>query len=222
VIRSGLLALALSLEAAAVVAAAPRALCRVCAVLEGETRPERSAATSEHAGETLHFCSLACKERFDADPPAFLPPRLPRPAPAFSFTTTLDGAPFEAESLDGKFVLVDFWATWCAPCVAAMPRLARLDREHRERGFEVFGVSIDERKSATELQRFLRERGASYRSALDGGADPLWRRFHVPAVPSLFLLDPHGQVVEQWVAAAVDHRAIEAAVARRLPPPPNR
>jgi len=60
------------------------AICAVCRITEGATKPEKVVATSEYRKATYYFCSQKCKEEFDADPAAYLPPRLPRPAPNFA------------------------------------------------------------------------------------------------------------------------------------------
>ncbi|HYG61059.1 MAG TPA: redoxin domain-containing protein, partial [Thermoanaerobaculia bacterium] len=120
------------------------AVCPVCRVHEGESEPEAVKATSVHKGETHGFCSAECKKKFDEYPEAYLPPVLPRPVPAFT-VKTLDGKEVSFQSLAaGKPVLVDFWATWCAPCVTAMPELQRLHQRHAAKGFSVVGISIDE------------------------------------------------------------------------------
>ncbi|MGC4001674.1 MAG: TlpA disulfide reductase family protein [Pirellulales bacterium] len=59
-----------------------------------------------------------------------------------------DGTPFNVEQFRGKVVLVDFWATWCGPCKAAMPALKELYDEKHEAGFEVVGISLDQDKDA--------------------------------------------------------------------------
>lgn len=56
----------------------------------------------------------------------------------------LDGEPVTAADFDGRVVLVNFWATWCAPCRAEMPMLSEVDAQYRERGFTVVGVAMDE------------------------------------------------------------------------------
>jgi hypothetical protein len=65
-------------------------------------------------------------------------------APDFEFTT-LQGRRMKLSSLKGKVVMVDFWATWCPPCVASLPELRRLYNEHQT-GFEIVGISPDDRE----------------------------------------------------------------------------
>ena len=63
---------------------------------------------------------------------------------------TLDGQAFDWKNYAGKVVLVDFWATWCGPCVAEIPRMKRLYEKYRDRGFEIVGISIDDNLEALE------------------------------------------------------------------------
>jgi thiol-disulfide isomerase/thioredoxin len=137
--------LLLALVARAGYAAEPKkAICPVCAVHEGEAEPEAVKATSVYKGQTYGFCSVKCKTTFEEYPEAYLPPVLPRPVPAFT-VQSLDGKEVPFASLaTGKPVLVDFWATWCAPCISAMPELQKLHRQHAAKGFSVVGISIDE------------------------------------------------------------------------------
>ena len=122
-----------------------KALCSVCALKGGETEWEKVKAHSQYDGRDYYFCSKDCKIEFDSDPLAYLPPVLPRPAPAFVVETP-GGKDRALADLQGKIVLVDFWATWCKPCLETMPRLQKLYSAYSARGFEVLGVSIDEDK----------------------------------------------------------------------------
>lgn len=187
------------------------AVCPVCRVHEGETDPEPVKATSVHQGETYGFCSDKCRTTFDEYPEAYLPPVLPRPVPAFT-VKTLDGkeVPFQAIS-PGKPVLVDFWATWCAPCVTAMPRLQKLHQKHAARGFSVVGISIDEEHQTAKT--FAEKKKLAYPVYLDATATPAWSVFHVRAVPAMFLIDGQGRIVQQWLGK-VDLQEVEQAVAK--------
>ena len=121
------------------------ALCSVCALKGGETKKEKVMAHSGYDGKRHYFCSNPCKKEFDLDPFAFLPPVFPRPAPAF-VVESLDGNDMALADLKGKVVLVDFWATWCKPCLETMPKLQKLYNKYSGEAFEVLGVSIEEKK----------------------------------------------------------------------------
>lgn len=186
-------------------------LCPVCRVHEGEADPEPVKATSVYKGKTYGFCSEKCKETFDEYPEAYVPPVLPRPVPAFT-VKTLEGKEVSFESLaSGKPVLVDFWATWCAPCVKAMPELQRLHQRHASKGFSVVGISIDEEHD--KARKFTEKKKLGYPVYLDATATPAWSTFHVRSIPAVFLVDSQGRIVQQWLGK-VDMKEVEQAVAK--------
>jgi thiol-disulfide isomerase/thioredoxin len=175
-----------------------RTVCRVCQVLEGETEAEVVKATTEYQGQLFHFCSETCRERFLEDPEGFLPPVLPRPLPSFAVVDG-EGAPVTSGSLTGRPLLLDMWATWCQPCVTALPELDALYRELRGGGLAVVGISIDEGDQGVRKARKLAEkRGVSYPVLYDQGAQPAWEALKVKALPMMFLVDAEGRIVDQW------------------------
>jgi thiol-disulfide isomerase/thioredoxin len=187
------------------------AICVVCQVKEGSTEPEPVKASRTHQGKTYGFCSEKCAKEFDADPAAYLPPELPRPAPAFA-VRDFDGVTFSNQSLAGKVVLVDFWATWCVPCHRAMPELQALHDRYANRGFTVVGISIDEEAGPAKVKKFIKGRKLSYPIAMDSRESPAWAAFRVKAVPAAFLIDREGRVVAQWVGRAASGAEIERAL----------
>ena len=76
-------------------------------------------------------------------------------APQFS-RTDLQGHPFDLKAQRGKIVLVDFWASWCAPCIVAIPHLSQLQKKYGARGFQVVGISMDDSANTTKetMQKF--------------------------------------------------------------------
>lgn len=111
---------------------------------------------------------------------------------------THDDKKFTIEQYRGKVVLVDFWATWCGPCRAAMPALIELYDELHEDGFEVVGVSLDQDKDA--LVKYIEDNEIEWPNifdADDSDADrkALAERYSVNAIPMTFLIDQQGKVV---------------------------
>lgn len=185
-----------------------KAECLVC-TQQGEGHgAERPAGGVRYKGKTYYFCNKKEVSDFVKDPDAFLPPVLPRPAPPFALKS-VEGQATTLVGLKGKVVLLDFWATWCAPCVKTMPELQKLHEKYEARGFTVVGVSIDEAGTKT-VRPFLAKRKLTYPILLDPGN--VWSAYGVRAVPALFLVDRSGRIVRQWTGKA-DKKEIERAVA---------
>ena len=109
--------------------------------------------------------------------------------------TLLDGRPFDPKSLAGKVVLVDFWATWCGPCVAEIPNMLTQYDKYRDRGFEVVGISLDEEKEAVE--GFVKEKKIPWPIlyAGKGWKDPVAAHYGISGIPQLILIGRDGKVV---------------------------
>ncbi len=194
---------------------AEEAICPVCRVHEGESEAETVVARAEHEGHRYGFCSTKCRDTFVAAPDGYLPPVFPRPAPSFG-VTDLEGNDFSSETLAGRVVLLDFWATWCPPCVADFPRLSDLHERLEDRGLTVVSVSIDEGKNtAKKVARMVRKRKATHPVYVDAGASSAWSAYRVAVVPTQFLIDTNGQIVAQW-SGVVDLDQVETEIIRLL------
>jgi thiol-disulfide isomerase/thioredoxin len=109
---------------------------------------------------------------------------------------TSDGASFDLSKLRGKVVLVDFWATWCGPCVGEIPNMKTAYEKYHERGFEIIGISLDQERAA--LTSFLEKRGIPWKSIYDRDAPKgkgLSDHYGVMAIPLAILVDREGRVV---------------------------
>ena len=161
-----------------------KAECVVCSQRGEDHGQEKPAAGVQYTGKTYYFCQKKEAEEFIKDPEAFMPPVLPRPAPAFALKN-VEGQTVTLGSTKGKVLLVDFWATWCAPCVQVMPDLQKLHDKYSGKGFAVVGVSIDE-NGAKAVGPFLAKRKFTYPILLDTG--DVWQRWGVRAIPAMFLI----------------------------------
>jgi peroxiredoxin/YHS domain-containing protein len=187
------------------------AACIVCDASGPAHGPEKPAAGVRYKGKAYYFCNKGEVATFMKEPEAFMPPVLPRQATPLD-VTTLDGKKASLADFKDKVVLVDFWATWCKPCVAAMPDLQKLHDKLAPKGFSVVGVSLDE-NGAKSVKPFLDKRKFSYPILLD--QKEVWKRWGVRSIPAMFLIDKNGQVVRQWVGKA-DKKDVEKAVIELL------
>ena len=135
--------------------------------------------------------------------------------------TLLSGEPFDQATLAGKVVLVDFWATWCGPCVAEIANLRREYEKWHEAGFEVVGVSLDEDRAS--LERFVESKEIPWPILYEEPGSPGWRHplasyYGITGIPTVVLIGSDGNVI------TLDARGkkLGAALERLLGEPPAR
>lgn len=119
-----------------------------------------------------------------------------RPAKKAPFGTLLgkDGEPVDLKQFRGKVLLVNFWATWCAPCRIEMPSLNRLQAAMGGPDFQVVPVSLDRRGAPRVLAYYREHKLANLGVYLDPGSQTS-RAFGVPGLPMTFIVDHRGKVV---------------------------
>ena len=142
--------------------------------------------------------------------------------PALAALVNVDEAGFRklVDSHKGKVVLYDFWATWCEPCRAEIPKLVRLDAKLRSQGFELVTISADEPEQAADAEKVMKQfavRGPLYRKQADSddhfivSVDPKWSG----ALPALFLYDKSGKKVRSFIGET-DMATVESAIRKLL------
>ena len=138
-------------------------------------------------------------------PTDFVPPKVPlyvgAPAPDFSIVT-IDGKEISLSDFRGKVVLIDFWASWCVPCIVATPKLLKLYEEFHDRGLEIIGVSLD--LALEHARTFIEHQGIPWPQYWDGKGyeGKLVQLFRVRAIPTLFLIDRKGIIRGRWLGLA--------------------
>lgn len=186
--------------------------CVVCSANGSDHGVERVVAGVRWKGAAYYFCAAAEVAEFKRDPEGFVPPVFPRPALPWK-AAGLDGKAVDLGHYEGRVVLLDFWATWCAPCIDAMPELDRLHKRYRANGFSVVGLSIDEEPA--KATAFWKRRKFEYPTLLDSAEQPTWQAYGVRAIPALFLIDRKGRIVAQW-RGKPPLKVIEAEVRKAL------
>lgn len=122
--------------------------------------------------------------------------------------TALDGSTIDLADYRGKVVLVDFWATWCVPCMEEMPNVKRVYAKYHDKGFEVIGISFDaaprnpekprsHEKTAEQVRDFVAKEGMPWPQFYDGKwwDNKYSRLFSIGSIPAAFLLGKDGRLV---------------------------
>ena len=112
--------------------------------------------------------------------------------PAFDFQVTgLKGEPISLSQYRGQVVLLDFWATWCPPCIAEMPNVKRTYAKYKNQKFEIIGISLD--RSTAPLEAYIASEGLMWQHYWDSGGK-ISNVYNVRAIPSTFLIDGAGVI----------------------------
>ena len=147
-------------------------------------------------------------------PAAQKPLEMGTPAPSFDLPVFGNSQKHMAlADLQGKVVLLDFWASWCEPCRHSFPWLNAMQAKYAERGLVIIAVNVDRERAAAE--RFLRETPATFRIVYDP-AGALAARYEVPGMPSSYVIDAKGDIVGTHIGFRNALRAEREAELQKL------
>lgn len=115
--------------------------------------------------------------------------------PDFQATELLSGESFKLSEFRGGVVILDFWATWCGPCLIELPNVKRVFEAHREKGLQIISISLD--RSVDRCREFVQKQGMDWYHVADGG---FWQaelavRFGIHSIPAMFVIGKDGKLV---------------------------
>jgi thiol-disulfide isomerase/thioredoxin len=143
-------------------------------------------------------------------------------APTFE-VTTLNGEHISLDALQGKVLLIDFWAAWCGPCREALPRIQGIAKKFQGQPLVILSVSLD--TDQAKWESFVAKNNMTWQQYRDGSFDgPMAHRFGIHAIPSTFTIDADGVLQDQHVGdAAIEGKLkkLVAAAGKRAETPPS-
>ena len=127
----------------------------------------------------------------------------------------VNGKPLSIANYKGKVVLVDFWATWCGPCIGELPNVLSAYEKHHKNGFEIVGISLD--KDLDKLKSFTSEKKMPWQQYFDGlvWENKLAGKYGVVGIPATFLLDGNGTIIGKDLRGEALEQAVASALAKK-------
>ena len=134
--------------------------------------------------------------------------------------TKVDGTKLSLpKDLLGKVVVIDFWATWCGPCVREVPHMKKVYAAYKDKGVEFVGISLD--RSKEPLMAFIKDRDLPWIHTYSGdpGGDPTAKKYGIRGIPSIWVVGKDGKIASRNARGNLEETLDEALAAKAKPVP---
>jgi len=124
----------------------------------------------------------------------------------------VDGKPLSVSAYKGKVLLIDFWATWCGPCMHELPNVEKVYKAYHDKGFDIIGISLDNNKDT--LTGYLKQEKIPWQQYCDGKGwkSDLGQKYGITSIPATYLLDKDGKIIGKNLRGDDLDKAVAKAV----------
>lgn len=136
-----------------------------------------------------------------------------KPAPAIAADKWMNSKPLSLADLKGKIVVLDFWATWCGPCLASVPHNNELQQKYADKGVVLIGICAP--RGGEKMEATVKDRGIKYAVALDAGKGDTFAAYKADSYPDYYVIDRKGNLRWGDVQNSDVEKAIKLLIAEK-------